>query len=117
MKHSKKEKTPRSSKGFSKGKPSEVRRTGPIMIEEILADSVPFSKHDVTIREMVMRTDPTNDSSPIIKRRFKPMDNPTKVLEVLQGILIIKEGVSGNNVTTGPNQLPSEPRHPLTYMK
>ena len=53
---------------------------------------------------MVMRTDPTNDSSPIIKRRFKPMDNPTKVLDVLQSILIIKEGVSGNNVTTGPNQ-------------
>ena len=104
MKHSNKEREPRSSKGFSKGKQFDQARQGPIMIEEILADSVPFSKNDVTIREMIMRTDPTNDSSPAIKRRFKPMDNPSNVLEVLQGVLIIKEGVVGNNVTTGPLQ-------------
>ncbi len=51
-----------------------------------------------------MRTDLTNESSPTIKRRFRPLDNPTKILEVLQATLIIKSGVLGNNVTTGPNQ-------------
>jgi hypothetical protein len=51
-----------------------------------------------------MRTDPTNDASPIIKRKFKPLDNPSNVLDVLQGIRLIKEGVIGNNVTTGPLQ-------------
>ena len=53
---------------------------------------------------MEMRTDPTNEASPRIKRRFKPLDNPETVLEVLRGILVIKEGVIGNNVTTGPLQ-------------
>jgi len=104
MKHSKKENDPRSQKGFSKGKNHDLKRLGPIMIEDILAEATVFNKHDVTIREMMMRTDPTNDSSPVIKRRFKPMDNPTLILEVLQGILLIKEGVVGNNVTKGPLQ-------------
>jgi hypothetical protein len=53
---------------------------------------------------MIMRTDPTNESSPVIKRKFKPLDNPSNVLDVLQGVLLIKEGVIGNNVTTGPLQ-------------
>jgi hypothetical protein len=47
-----------------------------------------------------IRIDPTNDSSPIIKKRFKPVDNPPTVLEVLQGLLIIKQGMVG--VTTLP---------------
>jgi hypothetical protein len=53
---------------------------------------------------MIMRTDPTNESSPVIKRKFKPLDNPSNVLDVLQGVLLIKEGVIGNNVATGPLQ-------------
>jgi hypothetical protein len=75
MKHSKKEKKP---EGFSKGESNDRKRQGPIMIEEIL-------KCDLTIREMMMRTDPTNESSPVIKRKFKPLDNPSNVLDVLQG--------------------------------
>jgi hypothetical protein len=101
MKHSKKDKKP---EGFSKGKSNNRKRQGPIMIERIL-DGVPtFSKYNLTIREMIMRTDPTNESSPVIKRKFKPLDNPSNVLDVLQGVLLIKEGVIGNNVTTGPLQ-------------
>jgi hypothetical protein len=76
MKHFMKEKLPRSQKGFSKGNNHDMKQVGPIMIEDILADSVPFKNNNVTIREMTIRTDPTNDSSPVIKRRFKPMDNP-----------------------------------------
>lgn len=104
MKHSKKENKPRSQKGFSKGKANDLKRLGPIMIEDVMKESVPFVKNDVTVREMMIRTDPTDVSSPVIKKRFKPLDNPLQVLEVLQGILIIKEGVIGNNVTTGPLQ-------------
>jgi hypothetical protein len=40
----------------------------------------------------------------IIKRRFKPLDNPRSVLELLKGTQFIKEGCVGNNVTTGTNQ-------------
>jgi hypothetical protein len=102
MKHSKKESKP---KGCSKGKNDDnVLRTGPIMIEEIMQDEPSYSKRDLAIREMNIRTDPTNDQSPIIKRRFKPLDNPRSVLELLKGMQFIKEGCVGNNVTTGPNQ-------------
>ena len=69
-----------------------------------MSEAPEFAKNDTTIREMSMRTEPTNLSSPIIKRRFKPLDNPSKILDLLQGLLIIKEGVVGNNVTTGPLQ-------------
>jgi hypothetical protein len=74
------------------------------VIEDILDGAPTFSKYDLTIRETIMRTDPTNDMSPVTKRKFKPLDNPSNALNVLQGILLIKEGVSGNNVTTGPLQ-------------
>jgi hypothetical protein len=101
MKHSKKEKKP---KGFTKGGSNDRTRQRPIMIEEILDGAPAFSKCDLTIREKMMRTDLTNESSPVIKRKFKPLDNPSNVLDVLQGVLLIKEGVIGNNVTTGPVQ-------------
>jgi hypothetical protein len=101
MKHSKKEKKP---KGFSKGRSNDRKRQGPIMIEEIPDGAPAFSKCDIIIREMTMRTDPTNESSPIIKRKFKPLDDPSNILGVLQGVLLIKEGAIGNNVTTGPSQ-------------
>jgi hypothetical protein len=74
------------------------------MIEEILDGAPAFSKCDLTVREMMMRTDPTNESSPVIKRKFKPLDNPSNVLDVLQGVLLIKEGAIRNNVATGPSQ-------------
>ena len=81
-----------------------VFRKGPITIEDILDGERPLEKDDVTFREMSLRTDPTNDSSPLIKRKFRPLDNPTKIIEVLQATLNIKQGVVGNNITTGPNQ-------------
>jgi hypothetical protein len=37
-------------------------------------------------------------------KMLKPLDSPSNVLDVLQGVLLIKEGVIGNNVTTGPLQ-------------
>jgi hypothetical protein len=102
MKHSKKDKKP---KGFSKGKSNDRKRQGPIMIKEILDRAPSFSMYDLIIREMIMRTDPTNELSPVIKRKFKSsLDNPSNVLDVLQGVLLINEGVIRNNVTTGPLQ-------------
>jgi hypothetical protein len=75
MKHSKKDKKP---KGFSKGKNHDRKRLGPIRIEDILDGAPAFSKYDLTIGEMMMRTDRTNDTSPVIKQKFKPLDNPSK---------------------------------------
>jgi hypothetical protein len=102
MKHSKKERKP---KGYSRGRNDDnIIRTGPIMVEDIMNGEDVHSRSDMSIREMVYRTDPTNASSPIIKLKFKPLDNPKQLLTVLQGILVIKQGIVGNNVTTGPLQ-------------
>jgi hypothetical protein len=102
MKHSKKESKP---KGCSKGKNDDnVLPTGPIMIEDIMQDEPSYHKRDMAIRELNMPADPTNNQSPVIRRRFKPLDNPRTVLELLKGMQIIKEGCMGNNVITGPNQ-------------
>jgi hypothetical protein len=97
MKHSHKEKKP---KGCAKGRKCDevsVNRSGPIMTEDILKEAPWFHKSDTTIREMMIRADPANNASPFIKRKFKPSDNPARVLELLQSI-------AGNNVTTGPSQ-------------
>jgi hypothetical protein len=68
MKHSRREKTTRGQKGFSKGKNDSFKRQGPIMIEEILTSTTSkISKTNMSIREMEMRTDPTNEASPRIK--------------------------------------------------
>ena len=102
MKHSKKESKP---KGYSRGRNDDkLARTGPIMIDDIVKEATIHSKSDMTIREMTYRTEPTNAASPVIKLKFKPLDNPGKILTVLAGILVIKQGISGNNITTGPLQ-------------
>jgi hypothetical protein len=74
------------------------------MIKEILDGTPEFSKYDLTNQELMIRTDPTNEASPVVKCKFKPLDNPSSVLDILQGMLLIKEGVIGNNMTTGPLQ-------------
>ena len=109
MKHSKRELTTRGQKeGFSKSPKDNLsicHRLDPsIIIEDILARATRISKSDPNTREVEVRTEPLNESSPQIKRTFRPLDNPSSVLEVLRGILVIKGGVAGNNVTIGPLQ-------------
>jgi hypothetical protein len=98
MKHSKQNESPRTSKGWSKG------REFPITIEDVLAKETPLIKEDENVRELTIRTDPTNEESPRITRRIKVLDNPTNVLEVLKTRQAIREGLTGNAITTGPNQ-------------
>ncbi len=102
MKISKKD-TRTHSKGFTKSSRTNHRK-GPIMIEDIMAQDKVFKKDDLEVREMSMGTNPTDDTSAIIKRKFVPLDNPATILEVLKAIVNIKAGVRGNNITTGPNQ-------------
>ena len=80
------------------------------MIEELMNDETEVSNTNVNVREMQVRTDPLDEKSPTIKRKFLPLDNPGHVLDFLKGVTIIKEGVIGNNITTGPNQYASRQR-------
>jgi hypothetical protein len=65
------------------------------MIEDVMQDEPSYHKRDMAVRDLNMRADPTNDQSPVIRRRFKPLNNPRTILELLQGIQIIKEGCVG----------------------
>ena len=78
MKISKKD-TRTHSKGFTKSSRTNHRK-GPIMIEDIMAQDKVFKKDDLEVREMSMRTNPTDDTSAIIKRKFVPLDNPAMFL-------------------------------------
>jgi hypothetical protein len=74
MKHSKKESKP---KGHSKGKnDDDLLRTGPIMIEDIMRDRPSHHKNHMAIRDLNIRADPTNDQPPVIRRHFKPLNDP-----------------------------------------
>ena len=76
-----------------------------ITIEDIFktVDTTKLKKNDMRVREFSVRTEPTNKKSPIIKRRYYPLDIPSNIYEVLQAIKKIEEGIKGNNITTGAN--------------
>ena len=51
-----------------------------------------------------MRTDPTNDDSNRVKQIIRIFDHPKNLLEVLRTRLPIYQGLTGNNIKTGPKQ-------------
>jgi hypothetical protein len=84
VKRSKKEKSPRSQKGFSKGKHQDTSCLGAFVTKDALSGAT------------------TNELAWVIKRQRHPRNKPDGIPEVLQGTPVIEEGVVGNNVTTGP---------------
>ena len=86
-------------------KVSSSKKTILITIEDIFktVDTTKLKKNDMRVREFSVRTEPTNEKSPIIKRRYYPLDIPSNVYEVLQAVEKIEEGIKGNNITTGAN--------------
>ena len=62
------------------------------------------SKHDGAIRELSVLADPTNEHSTKINQNICILDHPKNIIEVLCARLAITKGLTGNNITTGPNQ-------------
>ena len=56
------------------------------------------------MRKLSMRTDPTNDDSNRVKQIIRIFDHPKNLLEVLRTRLPIYQGLTGNNIKTGPKQ-------------
>ena len=56
------------------------------------------------IRELPVLAYPENEDSTHIKRKIRILDHPKKLIEVLSARLAIAQGLTGNNITTGPNQ-------------
>ena len=63
-----------------------------------------LTKEKTEICEINIRSKPGNAASSMIKIRFRPLDNPRRVITLLKVMEIIKRFLVGNNITTGPNQ-------------
>ena len=64
----------------------------------------PSSIEDGDIRELSVLTDPANEDSTRIKQKIRILDRPKNLVDVLRARLAISQGLSGNNITNGPNQ-------------
>ena len=64
---------------------------------------MPLSLEDGDMRKLSVRKDPTNEDSTCVKRKIRILDHPKNLIEVLRASLAISQGLTGNNITTGPN--------------
>ena len=62
------------------------------------------SLQDGAICDLSVLADPSNENSTLIKRKIRILDHPKNLIEVLRVRLVIAQGLTGNNITTGPNQ-------------
>ena len=65
---------------------------------------VQLSLEDGAIRELSVLADPSNEDSTRIKQKIRILDHPKNLTEVLRARLAITQDLTGNNITTGPNQ-------------
>ena len=78
--------------------------TAPISLEDLMEKEVQSSLEDGAIRELSVRADRENEYLTRIKRNICILDHPKNLVEVLRARLAIGQVLSGNNITTGPNQ-------------
>ena len=69
-----------------------------------MEEEVQSSLEDGAMRELSVIADPANKDSTKIKRRICFLDHPKNLIEVLRARLAIRQGITGNNITTGPSQ-------------
>ena len=54
--------------------------------------------------KLSVRTDITNEDLTCIKRKIRILNHPKNLIEVLRARLTIAQGLTRNNITTGPDQ-------------
>ena len=74
------------------------------MVEEMFEERKVFTKENMEICEKNICSEPGDSAFHTIKTRFRPLDNPKRVIALLKVMSIIKRGLVGKNITTGPNQ-------------
>ena len=62
------------------------------------------SLQDSGIHELSVLADPSNEDSTRIKQKIRILDHPKNLIKILCARLAIAQGLTGNNLTTGPNQ-------------
>ena len=55
------------------------------------------------MRELSVLADTANKYSTKIKQNIRILDHPKNIIEVLRARLAIGQGITGNNITTGPS--------------
>ena len=69
-----------------------------------MVKKLPMSMDDSDMPQLSVCTDPTNEDSTQVKGEIRILDHPKNLIEVLHARLAISQGLTGNNITTGPNQ-------------
>ena len=100
MARSEKENSPRVNRDWKKTR----KENAPISLKYLMVKELPSSLEDRERRELSVRTDPSNEDSIHVKQKIRILDNPKNLIEVLRTRLAIAQGLTGNNITTGPNQ-------------
>ena len=62
-----------------------------------------LSLEDGAIYKLSVLADPANEDSTRIKRKIRILDHPKNLIEVLYARLAIAQGLTWENITTGPN--------------
>ena len=62
------------------------------------------STQDGAICELSVLADPANKDSTMIKQKIRILDHPENLIKVLHARLTVAQWLTGNNITTGPNQ-------------
>ena len=96
----KKDKSTRVNRDWKKARKVNV----PIILKDLMVKELPSSPEDGDSLELSVLTDPTNEDSTRIKRKIHILDHPKNLIEVLRASLAVFQGLTGNDITTGPNQ-------------
>ena len=94
------EKSSQNGRGWTKAR----KVTAPISMEDLMVKELPVSLDDGDMRKLSFRKDPTNEDLNRVKRKIRILDHLKKLLGVLPARLTIDQGLTGKNITTGPNQ-------------
>ena len=78
--------------------------SAPISLEDLMEKEVQSSTQDDAICELSVLADPTNEQFTKINRNILILDHPKNLIEILCARLAIEKGITGNAITTGPNQ-------------
>ena len=69
-----------------------------------MVKELPLSLEDGDMRELSVRTDPSNEDSTRIKKKIHILDHPKNLIEVLHARLSIYQGLTGNSIKMVPSQ-------------
>ena len=75
-----------------------------ISLKDLMENEVQLPPEDGAISKNSLLADSSNEDSTRIKRKIHILDHPKNLIEVLCARLAIGQGLTGNNITTGPNQ-------------